>query len=123
MRGRCEKIISLESRRLCILKATRRNEVRDESELLDQRVIEFTPALICWEFFMPVGRDFERVPGDDHGARLFLAVKTQKEIGKTENRAGRFSSAPQDGLWQCVIGAVRKGIPVDDEKRTSFRGQ
>ncbi len=70
---------------------------------------------------MPVGRDFERVPRDDHRARLFLAVKTQKEIGKTENRAGRFSSAAQDGLWQCVIGAVREGIAVDDEKRTKFR--
>jgi len=123
VRGRCEKIISLETRRLCILKATRRNEFRDEGELLDQRVIEFTPALICWEFLMPIGWDFESVPGDDHRARLFLAVKTQKEIGKTENRAGLFSSSPQDGLWQCVIGAVREGIPVDDEKWTKFREQ
>ena len=52
VRGRCEKIISLETRRFCILEATRRNEVRDEGELLDERVIEFMPALICWEFLM-----------------------------------------------------------------------
>jgi len=42
VRGRCEKIISLETRRFSILEATRRHEVRDESELLDQRIIEFT---------------------------------------------------------------------------------
>ena len=66
---------------------------------------------------MPVGRDFERVPRDEHGARLLLAVEAQQAIRKAENGAGRLAAAPQDCLRQRVIGAVREGIAVDHQQR------
>jgi transposase len=55
-----------------------------------------------------VGGDFERVPGDKHRARLFLAVETQQHIGKAQDGAGRLSAGPQDCFRKCVIGAMRE---------------
>ena len=55
---------------------------------------------------MPVGGNFQRVPGDKDGARLLLAVKTQQKIGEAEDGAGLLAAASQDCLRQGVVGAV-----------------
>ena len=101
-----EKIIRLEARRFRILKAAGGDEFRQHLELLDQGVVEFATALIGRKLLMSIGWDFQRVPGDEHRARLLLAVETQQHIGEAENGTGWFAASPQDGFRQSVIGAV-----------------
>ena len=92
------------------------DEFRDEVELLKQGVVELSTALVGREFLMPVGGHFQRVPGYQHRARLFLAVKTQQKIGKAEDGAGGLAASPQDRLWQSMIGAMGERIAVDDQQ-------
>ena len=91
---------------LSILKAAGGNKFRQHLELLQQGVVEFASALVGGKFFMPVGGNFQRVPGDKYGARLLLPVEPQQHIGKAEDGAGRLSAAPQDCFRQGVIGAM-----------------
>lgn len=112
-----EKIICLEAWRFRILKAAGGHEIRQDFKLLKHGVVEFASALVSRKFLMSVGSDFQRVPGDEHGARLLLAVEAQQHIGKTENGTRRLAAAPQDGFRQGVIGAMREGIPIDDQQR------
>jgi hypothetical protein len=55
---------------------------------------------------MPVGGELQRVPPDEDGTRLLLAIKTQQQIRKAQNRARRLAAAPQDRFRQGVIGTV-----------------
>ena len=103
-----EKIIRLEACRLSILKAAGGYKFWQHIELFKDGVIEFTPALIVRQLLMSVGRDFQRVPGDQHRTWLLLAVETQQYIGKAEDGTGRFATTSQDGFRQSVIGAVRE---------------
>ena len=57
---------------------------------------------------MSVGRDFQRIPRNQHRTRLLLAVKAQQHVGEAENGTGRFAATPQDGFRQGMIGAVRE---------------
>ena len=103
-----EKIVGLETRRFRILKAAGGHKFRQHLKLLEQGVVEFASALIGRKVLMPVGRHFQRVPGDQHRARLLLAVEPQQHIGKAEDGAGRLAAASQDGFRQRVIGAMRE---------------
>ena len=41
-------------------------------------------------------RDFKRVPGAQHSARLLLAVERAAEGWQSQERPGRFAATPQD---------------------------
>ena len=99
-----EKVIRLEAWRVRILKAAGGYELRQHLELLKQSVVEFASALVSRKFLMPIGGGFQRVPGDEHGAWLLIPIKSQQQIRKAENSAGRLAATPQDRFRKGVIG-------------------
>jgi hypothetical protein len=98
VRGGSEKVVRLVTRRLCVLKAACCDKFRDEIELLNQRIVELASTLVSGKFLMPVGGDFQRIPCDEHGARLLFAVKAQQKVRKAKNGTGELSAAPQNRL-------------------------
>ena len=50
--------------------------------------------------------------------RPLLVDQPQQEVRKADDRASRLAANPHDRLRQTVVGAVRKGIAVDDEQGT-----
>src|SRR5262249_33557963 len=111
-----EQIVSLVARRLGIRETACRHEFGQRIELLDQGVIKLASALVRRKFLVPIGGDLERVPGDQHGTWLLLAVEPQQQIGKAENGTGGPPAGPQYRLRQRMIGAVRKRISVDRQQ-------
>ena len=95
------------------------HELRDHIQLLDDRIVEFAPALISGILPMPVGRSSKRVPSDEHRARPLRLIEAQQHIGEAEDRASRFVTIPQDVFWKRMIGAVREGVAVDDKQRAA----
>ena len=57
---------------------------------------------------------------DQYRARLFLAIEPQQEVGEADNGAGRPVALSPDGLRQRVIGAMRKRVTVDHQKRAAL---
>src|SRR5215470_17332880 len=64
---RSEKIISLITRGFGIGEATGCDELGEDLQLLDELVVEFTPALIGGKRFMSISGLCKRVPTDQHG--------------------------------------------------------
>ena len=87
--GSGQEIVGLVAGRLGIGEAAGRDELRQDRQLLDDLVVELAPALIGRERLVPVGRRIERVPADQHRARLLGVVEPQQEIGEADDRAGR----------------------------------
>jgi hypothetical protein len=106
VRGGSENVVGLITRRLCVLKAACSNEFRDEIELLNQRIVELASTLVSGKFLMPVGGDFQRIPCDEHGARLLFAVEAQQKVRKAKNGTGRLPAVPQNRLRQGMVGAM-----------------
>ena len=100
--GGGEKIVGLVARRLGVGEAAGRDELRQRVELLEQRVVEFAAALVGRELPVPVGRRVERVPADQHGARLLGLVEPQQKIGEAEDGAG----GPAAALRRIVFGSA-----------------
>ena len=92
--GGRKKVVGLVTRRFCVLKAARGDEFWNEIELLNQGVIEFASTLVSGKFLMTVGGDFQRVPCDEHGARLLFAVEAQQKVRKAKNGTGRPPATP-----------------------------
>ena len=69
-----QKIIRLEARRFRIQKAACRNELGQNIELFEQRIVEFAATLISRKLFMPIGGNLKRIPRNQHRARFFFAV-------------------------------------------------
>ena len=103
-----KKVIRLEARCFRVLKAACGHKLRQHIELLEQGVVEFASALVSRKLLMPIGGDFQRVPGDKHSARLLLAVKAQQHIRKSEYGTCRFTATPQDRFREGMIGAMGK---------------
>jgi hypothetical protein len=74
--------------------------------LLNQRIVEFAPALVGGKFLVPVGGHLQCVPCDEHGARLLVSIEPEEQIGKAENGTGRLAAAPQNCFRQGVVGAM-----------------
>ena len=66
---------------------------------------------------MAIGFCFQSIPGDQHGARLFLPVKPQQQIGEAEDGAGGPVALSADIFRQRVIGAMRERVAVDHQER------
>jgi hypothetical protein len=75
-----KKIIRLEAWRFRILETAGGNKFRQHIELLEQSVVKLPTTLVSRKFLMPVGGDFQRIPSDEHGAWLLLAVEPQQHI-------------------------------------------
>lgn len=100
---RRQKIIGFVARSLGVPKPACRYEFRQNFKLLDQRVVELTPALIAGQFLVPLGWRFEGVPSHKHGARLFGVVEAEQGIGKADDGACALAPFALNGLGQGVI--------------------
>src|SRR5262249_60333815 len=89
-------------------------------KLLDEVVVEVAAALIGRKSLVSVGFRFERIPADEHCARPLGAIELQQAIGETEDRARRPPAIAVDRLRQRMVGAVREGIAVDYQQRTTI---
>ena len=96
--------------------AERGDELRKEGELLEQLRVELAARLVRLERLVAVGRHLERVPGDEHGARLLGLPQADEHVGEADERSGRTAVGAADRLRQRVVRAVRERVAVDDEQ-------
>src|SRR5438477_655511 len=82
-----------------------------DAALLEQCRVELASGLGGLERLVPVGRHLERVPADEHRARLFLLPQAHDHVREADD------GVPVDRLRQRVIGAMRERIAVDCKKR------
>src|SRR6266545_6572452 len=66
---RGEKVVRLVARCLRAREPKCGAERRQQRELLDDRILELASRLVRGEGLVPVGRNLERVPRDEDGAR------------------------------------------------------
>jgi hypothetical protein len=66
---------------------------------------------------MPLRRDVQRVPADNHDSRSLGFVESKQLIGKADDRPCPFAVLSTDRLWQSVIGPMSKGVAIDDQQR------
>jgi hypothetical protein len=112
-----KKVIGLVAWRLRIRKAGGTDQTGQHFQLIDQLLIELTPALIGRKKSLPECRHADGIPADQHRARSFAVVQAQLEISEADDRATTAIAGPSDRFRQCVVGAVREGVTVDYEER------
>jgi hypothetical protein len=71
---------------------------------------------------MPVGRDIERIPPYEHGARPLVLDDSQQEVGEANDRAGRLAADAFNRLGQTVVRPVGKRIAIHNEQWTARNG-
>src|SRR3984957_20409115 len=108
--GGGEKVVGLVAWRLGIRKPDGGDQVVQDLQLIDELVIELTPALVVRKKSLPECRRTERVPADQYRAWLFAVVEAQQEIGEAHDRATASLAGPPDRLRQSVVGAVCEGV-------------
>ena len=79
-RGSGEKIVCLVACALGIGETAGGDKFRNERKLLDQIVVEFAAALVVGERVVAVGRRFQRIPADEHAARLSCICAVDGEV-------------------------------------------
>ena len=121
--GSGKKGISLVSSGLGVREAAGADEGGQESELLDQLVIEMAAGLVGRKGAAPVSRRFQRVPADHDSSGPLLGVEAQKHIGEAEECAVTLVAGSPDGLRQTVVGAMRERAAVYDQERTPATGR
>ncbi len=112
-----EKIIRFVASSLGIGEPTGADKLGKNLELLHELFIEFTTRLIGRERLMPISGFIEAVPTNEDRAWSFSFIELEKEVGEAQNCACALVARPTDGLWQCVVGTMRKGVAVDDKQR------
>src|SRR5205085_10423817 len=88
-----------------------------QAELLEQIRIELPPALVPREELVAVRRLLERVPADDDRTRPLRFPQPHEEVRDAEQHVPRSSLGAAKRLRECVVGAVRERVAVDDEER------
>ena len=97
--------------------AAGRDQLGQAVELLDDVALEDAAALVGREELLPPVRHRQRIPGGQHRARLLGLKEADQVIGEADDRAAALAVGAAHRLRHGVIGAVREGIAVDDEKR------
>src|SRR5205085_465110 len=97
--------------------AERRDELREQVELLEELRVELAPRLVAGERLVPIGRHRERVPGDEHRPRLLGLPEPDEHVREADDRAGGTALGTADRLRERVVGAVRERVAVDCEER------
>jgi hypothetical protein len=86
-RGGGQKVVGFVAGRFRIEEAARGDELRQSSELVHQSIVEFATGLVIGERLVTVGFRFQRVPRDEHRARLLREVEPQQEIREADDGA------------------------------------
>ena len=66
---------------------------------------------------MPFRGNVQRVPAHNHGSRSLGFVEPKQLISEADNRPCPVAVLSRDRLWQSVIGAMSKGVAIDDQQR------
>jgi hypothetical protein len=85
--------------------------------LFEQLIVDRAPALIIGQEAMAICRRVKAIPAHEHGARLLACIEAQQVVRETHDRAAAAITLAPNRLRQGVIGAVGKGIAVNDQKR------
>jgi hypothetical protein len=103
--GNCggEKVVRLVPRGFGVRKPKRGDKFGQDVQLLNQIIIELSPALISGKHFVAFRRRLQGVPSDNDRARLLIRVEPQQEIGEAEHSARRLAVAATNGFRQCVV--------------------
>jgi hypothetical protein len=64
-------------------------------------------------------RRVQAVPSNNNGARPFLRVEPQQEIGEAKYRASCIAIAAANGFRQRVVRSMGEGVAVDDQQRAA----
>jgi hypothetical protein len=87
---RGEKVIRLEPWGFGVRKPACGNKFRQYVQLLDQILVELSPALIGRKHLAALRRRLQAVPADNDSARLLVCVKAQQEIHEAKDSARAF---------------------------------
>ena len=115
--GGREEVVRLEARLLAAHDPGRRDERRQQRELVDDLGVELAARLVGREQLVAVGRNEERVPADDDGARLLGLPEAQEHRHEPDQRVGRPAVVTPERARQGVEGAVGERVAVDGEQR------
>ena len=110
-RPRREEVVRLVPVRLGGGEAARPDDVRQQLELLEQRLLEHAARLVRLERLVAVRRHAQRVPADEHGVRALRLPEADEHVREPDDRV------EADRLRQRVVRAVRERVAVDDEQR------
>jgi hypothetical protein len=86
--NRGEKVVCLEPWGFGVRKPKRGDKFRQDIQLLNQIILELSPALIGGKHFVAFRRRPQAVPTDDDRAGLFARVKGQQEVREAKDGAG-----------------------------------
>ncbi len=98
-----EKVIRLVSGRFGVREPKSGDKFRQDIQLLDQIIIELSPALIGGEHFMAFRRRPQTIPTDNDRAGPFVRVEAQQEVRKAKDSARRLAVTATNGFRQCVV--------------------
>src|SRR5882757_6884439 len=104
----CDRDLSSRRCRVRRRKSARGDKFRQSIELLEQCVVELTPALVGGQSLVTVSGHGQRVPANERGTRTLRLVKSQQKVGKADEGASALATAPNDGLRKAVICAMRE---------------
>jgi hypothetical protein len=94
------------------------DEFRQYIQLLDQVIIELSPALVGGKHFAAFRRRPEAVPADDDGRGPLVGIEAQQQVREAKDGARGLAIAAANGFRQCVVRAMREGVAVNHQQRT-----
>ena len=112
-----EKVVGLEALLLAADDARRRDERRQQGELVEDLGVELAARLVGLEQLVAVGRDEERVPADDDRTRPLGLPEAQQHRHEADQRVRRPAVVAPERLRQSVERAVCERVAVDGEQR------
>ena len=119
--GRGQEVVGLVAGFLRVGESHRRDEARQEIELLEKLVVEHPATLVGVKSLVAVGRDVEGVPRDEHGSRLFIAPEAHEHVAEADQGIRRAAVLPAHRARQGVVRAMRERVTVHDEERLHVR--
>ena len=79
------------------------DKIGQDIQLLDQIIIELSPALISGKHFVAFRRRLQDIPADDDRAGPLVHVEAQQEVREAEDGARSLAVAATNGFRQCVV--------------------
>jgi hypothetical protein len=93
-----EEVVRLVSRGFGVRKPKGGDKFRQDIQLLNQIIIELSPALISGKHFVAFRRRLQGVPADDDRARPLVRVEAQHEVREAEDSARALAVAAANGF-------------------------
>jgi hypothetical protein len=92
--------------------------MRQHVKLIAQLSVKLTSALIGRECAVTVRQYIQRIPADQHTSGLLALIQSQQKVSEADDCASASIAVPADRLGNCMIGAMRKRIAINNEQRS-----